>query len=70
MPSVTTIPTLAQQLTAAVEQVRRHRHHQDCMCFQFRNGDREAFCTGEESTWSSILDRLIERARESLPTNS
>lgn len=60
--TVTHIPTISEQLEQAVTQVRRYRHHPDCACALYRGNDRAPFCTGGEATWSSILDRLIDRA--------
>ncbi len=59
MSSVTRVVKPADQLVTAVAQVRRYRHHPDCRCFGYRlNG--AGFCTPQEATWSSILDRLID----------
>ena len=62
--TVTQIPTPQAALEQAVTQVRRSRHHQDRRCGMFRAGG-SPFCSSGEASWSSILDRLIEQARNS-----
>jgi len=65
--TVTHIPTISEQLTQAVTQVRRYRHQPSCRCALYRGNDRAPFCTGGEATWSSIIDRLIDRALSEQP---
>lgn len=63
MHTITRIPTPVQQCQEAVKQARLHRHHPDCRCHMVRqNGS--PYCSDGEATWSSILDRLIDRVLE------
>lgn len=58
--SVTTITGIANQIAEALAQVRRCRHQDGCTCFAYRNGGAP-FCTPQESSWCSILDRLLDK---------
>lgn len=63
MHTITTIPTPAKQCAEAVKQARRYRHQPECRCGHYRQNGAP-YCTSGEATWSSILDRLIDRALE------
>ncbi|MEX7470169.1 hypothetical protein AB4Z39_10700 [Mycobacterium adipatum] len=57
------IGTLQEQLADAVQLCRRYRHQDGCQCYAYRNKAGEAFCTANESSWSGVVDRLIDKAR-------
>lgn len=59
MSSVTRVVKPADQIATALEQMRKYRHHPDCRCGNYRNNGA-SFCTPQESTWSNIVDRLID----------
>lgn len=56
MATFTPIVSLHQQIHTALEQVRKYRHQPDCHCRLYRG-----YCSREDESWSSILDRLLDR---------
>lgn len=56
------VQPLAQQLATALDQVRKSRHQDGCMCHAYRRND-ELFCTEQEATWSQSVDRLLTSIR-------
>lgn len=57
--AVTEIVSVTKQIASVLDQVQRYRHHPDCFCCSY-----QTYCTSNEATWASILDRLIDRARD------
>lgn len=55
--AVTEIVSTVKQIASVLDQVRKYRHQPDCACFSY-----QTYCNTNEATWSSILDRLIDRA--------
>lgn len=50
-----------QQLADAVRLCRQYRHQDGCQCYAYRNQAGEAFCSSYESSWATIVDKLIDR---------
>lgn len=57
--AVTEIVSTVKQIASVLDQVRRYRHQPECRCCAY-----QTYCNTNEATWSSILDRLIDRARD------
>ncbi len=53
----TTFTDSREKVREALAQVRRNRHFAGCRCGIVKGG----FCSTEEATWSSILDRLLDK---------
>lgn len=53
-----------QQLADAVRICREQRHHADCRCGLYRNQAGGAFCNAFESSWTRIVDDLIDRVTQ------
>jgi hypothetical protein len=51
------------QIAEAVSFARDARHHSGCYCFQFRDVNKEAFCSDREALWNRCIDRLIDQCR-------
>jgi hypothetical protein len=56
----TTTITAQAQLVEAVDKARHSRHHPDCRC----NTYKDLYCTVDEWRWTSMVDRLIDKARQ------
>lgn len=55
------IASTQEQLADAVRLVRQYRHQEGCQCYAYRNQQGEGFCTSYESSWTTIVDKLIDR---------
>lgn len=61
MAAVTEIVGIEHQLAEALTQVRNARHGEGCTCWHGKIR-RPLFCSLQESSWSHILNCLLDRA--------
>lgn len=57
------VASVEQQLADALRLCRQYRHHAGCRCNTYRNQQGEGFCSSYESSWNTIVDKLIDRVR-------
>ncbi len=59
VPNLTVCPYTG--IAWAVVYARRARHHPDCHCNQHRAADGAGYCNAYEATWTTAIDRLLDR---------
>ena len=67
-PSEDEAPTAQIRAIHALEQARKHRHHQACMCRNF-NRANGGFCNATDELWQNALNRELDLIPRNNDTN-